>query len=270
MYTVKPYFDLHDQVKPASIVYSLPNYHADTPGIAGTANGGVLVGNEQTTLAPNLDPVQMLEQKQLALIEELNEFINRINAALANDPNRKRKSPDANAHPQTAAVKNVTAKQPITKTPKSIFSYHSGHLTNKCSAKQPKCTVQIELIDNGSTIPSATIGDGIVTVSGRIAIWKLLGALLGLYTFDSTHASLSTHVDKWLLMAQQCVMGRIGHEEVCREMNPALSRSDYLASASFATLADVILKSVVDKNGAYYASNVEMWLARMGQAMALC
>ncbi|VDM28140.1 unnamed protein product [Toxocara canis] len=109
-----------------------------------------------------------------------------------------------------------------------------------------------------------------VELHGRVVVWKLLGALIGIYPAERGHAAISAGIDRWLLLANQVVEGRINGERACRCVNPALSRSDFLASGSVATMADVIMKAAVDKNGICFPNNVEMWLARVGQAMAVC
>ncbi|KHN71036.1 hypothetical protein Tcan_02574 [Toxocara canis] len=283
--------------------------------------------NAEETMSSNMDVVQLLENQQLMLINQLNEFIQRLNAALSNTTSRKRKSPE---HTEVqASAQYIIPKEKVQKVssgsrtafsftngfPESVIVGQSlrpclppsladfiakkfpklvsinaferdrcwlthlsniaanrsvtfkGDLTNTCASRSA-CTVEVHFNVNGLITPVAVV-DG-VELHGRVVVWKLLGALIGIYPAERGHAVISAGIDRWLLLANQVVEGRINGERACRCVNPALSRSDFLASGSVATMADVIMKAAVDKNGICFPNNVEMWLARVGQAMAVC
>lgn len=327
MYSLKPYFNFQYEIRPASIIYTLPSYHDDQPVYP--QMNGIVVGETRNSKidAMLLQERQHLEEQQRNLIKQLNEFIQKLNSTLISIGNRKRKSTDSKEHRDASQAAEPKGKlQKMNATSLAAFFYKQeysesviigqslrpclspaladygmkkfpklvsirasesdrdwlvhlstiavkrsiafkGHIATAC-VDHPKCEVDVLISTDGPSTPTAVIGD--VVVHGRIVIWKLLGCLVGIYPADSCHVGVSTRIDRWLLMANDVMTNETALETVCRSINPSLSRYDFLAGTNVVTLADVILKALIEKNGACFANNVEMWLARVAEAIANC
>jgi len=61
---------------------------------------------------------------------------------------------------------------------------------------------------------------------GELAIWKFIGSLLGLYSFND--ASVSLKSDKWLLEASLLDNTRNNLDELSRKLNSYLGANDFL------------------------------------------
>lgn len=103
-------------------------------------------------------------------------------------------------------------------------------------------------------------------VSDLIAIWKLLGAVTSLYPITPKHADICTHVDYWLFLIDDVLSNRSNESDLCRQISATLGRHDYLVPNVAATIADVLVYSVIGKQS-YYANNVELWLRRMDKLL---
>uniref|UniRef100_A0A915B8E8 AIMP2 thioredoxin-like domain-containing protein n=1 Tax=Parascaris univalens TaxID=6257 RepID=A0A915B8E8_PARUN len=329
MYSLKPYFNFEcTAIRPASIIYSLPNYHNDQTVCPQINRTVVEEAHNSTIDAMLMQERQLLEEQQQNLIKQLNEFIQKLNITLISIGNRKRRS-TGGKEPQIASqIAEPKEKLPKinSSTSRVAFSYKEdysesviigqslrpclspaiadfdmkkfpklvslevsesdrdwllhlsaiavkrsiafkGHLATAC-VDRPKCEIDVHISTDGLSKPTAVIGD--VVIHGRIVIWKLLGCLVGIYPTDPCHVGLSTRIDRWLLMANGVMTNETTLESVCRLINPSLSRYDFLASANVVTVADVILKALIEKNGVCLANNVEMWLARVAEAIGNC
>lgn len=99
---------------------------------------------------------------------------------------------------------------------------------------------------------------------GRLAIWKLLGTLLGLYSNRDSTTSLFT--DDWLLKANSLLLKETSLDNFTRELCQFLGRNDFLAAPNALLLPDLILGSLLTRNHRY-PSNIEIWLKRIDAAI---
>jgi len=82
---------------------------------------------------------------------------------------------------------------------------------------------------------------GELVAQGHIAVWKLLGTLLDLY---SSHDSIvSLIADDWLIKAKLLISKKILLDTLSRELCDFLGKSDFLAAQNSIMLPDIILSS---------------------------
>lgn len=136
-----------------------------------------------------------------------------------------------------------------------------GKVLNK--AESAKTTVTVSLSnevsvksDNGSSI-----------LKGRIAVWKVLGSVLGLFSFGATHAIHATHTHLWLRQIDDVLLNSQFKDTLMRSASQFLSGNDTLGVQFGVSLADVVafslLSSVPNK-----PNNVESWANRVQQTLA--
>jgi hypothetical protein len=97
-------------------------------------------------------------------------------------------------------------------------------------------------------------------IQGRIAVWKAIGALLGMFNY--TDAALVASAQKWLQLADDFIGERVIASNVVREACRRLSSHDWLSANDAVTLSDFILDALVT-NTTYLPNNVELWSKRL-------
>ncbi|KAH7684726.1 Protein Y55F3AM.13 [Aphelenchoides avenae] len=122
-----------------------------------------------------------------------------------------------------------------------------------------KITIAVKMNDKAKGI-RLTSADGKLTLTDRIAVWKLLGEWLGLYSAVDTFTA--THADRWLLEASAQLAGQLPLDELNRRLGAFLGRSDYLTATNAVLLPDVLLVSLFPAD-AQVSSNVELWKRRV-------
>ncbi|CAK5078294.1 unnamed protein product [Meloidogyne enterolobii] len=107
---------------------------------------------------------------------------------------------------------------------------------------------------------------------GELAIWKFIGSLLGLYSFND--ASVSLKSDKWLLEASLLDNTRNNLDELSRRLNSYLGANDFLSSSHAICLADIVLRSrfskdykLIEWNQIAAANNVQIWAKHIDSAL---
>lgn len=80
---------------------------------------------------------------------------------------------------------------------------------------------------------------GDLVAQGHVAIWKLLGSLLGLYAIEDSATSMLS--DKWLLKGRLLIHKRYPADSLNRELSNFLSSNDFLSSQSTVLLSDIVL-----------------------------
>nr|CAD2136488.1 unnamed protein product [Meloidogyne enterolobii] len=107
---------------------------------------------------------------------------------------------------------------------------------------------------------------------GELAIWKFIGSLLGLYSFND--ASVSLKSDKWLLQASLLDNTRNNLDELSRQLNSYLGANDFLSSSHAICLADIVLRSrfskdyqLIEWNQIAAANNVQIWAKHIDCAL---
>jgi len=106
---------------------------------------------------------------------------------------------------------------------------------------------------------------GELVAQGHIAVWKLLGTLLDLY---SSHDSIvSLIADDWLVKAKLLISKKILLDTLSRELCDFLGRSDFLAAQNSILLPDIILSSLFPRN-IRLNNNVELWLKRIDSCVS--
>lgn len=114
-------------------------------------------------------------------------------------------------------------------------------------------------------------GNGLDLV-GELAIWKFIGSLLGLYSFDDQIISLKS--DKWLLEASILDNTQNNLDELSRKMNSYLGSNDFLSSSHAICLADIVLRSrfskdchLIEWDKIVAANNVQIWAKHIDSAL---
>jgi len=119
-------------------------------------------------------------------------------------------------------------------------------------------TIKVEYNDSDNIqLISSTFS---ALIKGRVAVWKSIGQLLGL--FDFTDATLNAPTSQWLRLADDLLEGRVSAENGNRQLCQRLSAHDFLAANNIPSLSDFILKSIVYDSD-YLANNVELWVKRL-------
>uniref|UniRef100_A0A914NU87 Uncharacterized protein n=1 Tax=Meloidogyne incognita TaxID=6306 RepID=A0A914NU87_MELIC len=103
---------------------------------------------------------------------------------------------------------------------RNVYFIETG--TNEESIERQGETISIE-ISYGQKAKLNANGFDLV---GELAIWKFIGSLLGLYSFND--ASVSLKSDKWLLEASLLDNTRNNLDELSRKLNSYLGANDFL------------------------------------------
>ncbi|CAD6197174.1 unnamed protein product [Caenorhabditis auriculariae] len=105
------------------------------------------------------------------------------------------------------------------------------------------------------------LSGGSWNISCRVAIWKVLGAALGIYSNSYDHAISSAHQHQWLTKTNRALSGKGDLDYLVREASQFLSRFDALSGLFEISLADVVLRSVLTQKN--QPNNVELWANRI-------
>uniref|UniRef100_A0A915MJK0 Uncharacterized protein n=1 Tax=Meloidogyne javanica TaxID=6303 RepID=A0A915MJK0_MELJA len=140
--------------------------------------------------------------------------------------------------------------------------------TNEESIEREGETISIE-ISYGQKAKLNANGFDLV---GELAIWKFIGSLLGLYSFND--ASVSLKSDKWLLEASLLDNTRNNLDELSRKLNSYLGANDFLSSSHAICLADIVLRSrfskdyqLIEWDKIAAANNVQIWAKHIDYAL---
>lgn len=301
MYAVKSYMNFYEGIHPANILYPMRSYHNGslTNGMLEVKRGNLeeIIKERQLKLIEELTTFIIRLNKILINKDPHSSSGRQFQTvkwgnACAKVPLKQftyRKSDDASLRIisnklGTKCSPKVTTFKPIAKYPSYITLAVTEDVDRKCLRNiavtgaegfvafegldgcfkgVAPCTVKVITMssDNAKSV-MAKIDD--MEISGRVIIWKLLGALLTTYPAPSEHADICIHMDRWLILIDDFISGFIDEDNLCRQMNVALSRYDYLIPNFGATLADILAYSVITRQS-YVANNVELWLRRMDQ-----
>nr|CAD2202002.1 unnamed protein product [Meloidogyne enterolobii] len=149
---------------------------------------------------------------------------------------------------------------------RNVYFIETG--TNEESIERQGETISIE-ISYGQKAKLNANGFDLV---GELAIWKFIGSLLGLYSFND--ASVSLKSDKWLLEASLLDNTRNNLDELSRKLNSYLGANDFLSSSHAICLADIVLRSrfskdyqLIEWNKIAAANNVQIWAKHIDLAL---
>ncbi|CAJ0565239.1 unnamed protein product, partial [Mesorhabditis spiculigera] len=120
----------------------------------------------------------------------------------------------------------------------------------------PKSTIAVAGKD------TVTLGNGTYSIVGRISVWKALGALLGVSSFEATDAVHAAHTHQWLLKANQVLENTYFKETLMREASRFLSSRDSLGGHYAASISDLVVFALISKLQ-NPPSNVELWRSRI-------
>ncbi|CAJ0584922.1 unnamed protein product, partial [Mesorhabditis spiculigera] len=120
----------------------------------------------------------------------------------------------------------------------------------------PKSTIAVAGKD------TVTLGNGTYSIVGRISVWKALGALLGVSSFEATDAVHAAHTHQWLLKANQVLENTYFKETLMREASRFLSSRDSLGGHYAASIPDLVVFALISKLQ-NPPSNVELWRSRI-------
>ncbi|CAJ0928190.1 unnamed protein product, partial [Mesorhabditis belari] len=126
------------------------------------------------------------------------------------------------------------------------------------NAKNPKTTVSV----SGQNAVTLSSSNGHGKVTGRVSVWKALGAILGLSSFSSTAALHSAHSHQWLYKADAVLSNSYFKDTLMRESSQFLSSRDSLGGHNSICIADVVVYSLV-ASIANPPSNVQVWAKRI-------
>uniref|UniRef100_A0AC35TG99 Polyprotein n=1 Tax=Rhabditophanes sp. KR3021 TaxID=114890 RepID=A0AC35TG99_9BILA len=102
-----------------------------------------------------------------------------------------------------------------------------------------------------------------VTAEGLIASWKMLGASIGLYSYESS--VVTNTIDKWLDLFEGKSSGE--DAKIWRSANQYLSSNPTLTGTNEFGLSDVIAYSFYVKSTQSHESNLEIWAGRFSQLL---
>uniref|UniRef100_A0A0N4Z4H6 A49-like RNA polymerase I associated factor n=1 Tax=Parastrongyloides trichosuri TaxID=131310 RepID=A0A0N4Z4H6_PARTI len=156
--------------------------------------------------------------------------------------------------------KNVPKKDIIVEIPRENSEWFDV-IDNM--VKKNKLSFDVKVIkDDKITTPKASSGN--IVAEGLVPVWKFLGSVLGIYSYESNvYSNMS---DKFLNAFASNYQSGLDNE-CWRKINSFLGTYNTLSSSVEYSLVDAIAYSLHLKNKNDKASNVEIWASRFKEIL---
>ncbi|GMT24163.1 hypothetical protein PFISCL1PPCAC_15460, partial [Pristionchus fissidentatus] len=135
----------------------------------------------------------------------------------------------------------------------------SGEVTNGIKA------VNGEVVVNKGASFSLSIDT--FSSSDRVTAWKMIGAALGVFSFEAELAVQNTHIHRWLMRLDEVIEMKKNDNVVGLLLSSSsqfLSRFDSLSSHCHLSLPDLLIRPLFNSN---LPNNVELWVRRIDSAL---
>ncbi|CEF69220.1 Hypothetical protein SRAE_2000387000 [Strongyloides ratti] len=129
----------------------------------------------------------------------------------------------------------------------------------EAAAKKNNLPFDVKVIKNDkTTIPKAS-SEGVVA-EGLVPVWKFLGSVMGIYSYDSD--VFSNTIDKFLNLFAFQNSTKVS-DDTWSKVGIFLGTYDTLSGSSDYSLADIIAYGEFLKNKKEYCNNIEIWANRV-------
>uniref|UniRef100_A0A915Q1V3 Ribosomal protein/NADH dehydrogenase domain-containing protein n=1 Tax=Setaria digitata TaxID=48799 RepID=A0A915Q1V3_9BILA len=274
VYSVKPYVNFYENILPPDVMYSVKNYHDVSPVRSSPMD---VASYAYRAAEESLDGIISRRQLELieeisAFISCLNKALASCTSSSARTQTTSSEletvhdilKPEFTFRKSKVdtSLKEGLGEYPVELTTFKIVEYpvdtiklfvgnsdecwlkHLAKIGDKASILfeglndgivAPRCTVKMEKSRNRTCLVAEVNGAKMLKY---VAVWKLLGELMSLYPTIPDHPDICTHIDYWLLLADDVLSNRSSNDDLCRRMSTSLSRHDYLVPNVAATFAD--------------------------------